>query len=329
MHGIARYTYQLIKDFPSSEDSELLIVYQRKNFEPFDKAGVVWVDLNLPLFSPREWHEMPQILKTLKPDLLHVPAYWKPYPAPCPWVMTIHDLIHLCPPVSLKYRLYYAFLRRSLKRSAGLLTVSAASAETIGQWLQAPLPVRVTHLGVTDQYTIADQKELKVFEQKYFLYVGNSKHHKQFDCVAQAYQMSGLCSDYALFTLGVPQTQIPGHKALGFCPESDLPELYRGAMALLVPSLQEGFGLPAIEAMACGTPVLASDIPVHREVLGAAAHFVASNQIPAWSAEMLKMVREPLWRETLVQSGLDQSRIYRWPKMAAQTDRFYREILKR
>ncbi len=132
-HGIAKYTYHLLQEMPLASSDNLIVIYNRKDFDPFQKQGLIWLDASIPLFSHQESWKMTKLLAALKLDMLHIPSYWKPYKSPCKWLMTIHDLIHL-QESNTKYQLYYRFLCHHLQNSSGILTVSQVSANAIQKW---------------------------------------------------------------------------------------------------------------------------------------------------------------------------------------------------
>ena len=296
-HGIAKYTYHLLQELPLTSSDNLIVIYNRKDFEPFQKPGLIWLDASIPLFSRQESWQMTKLLASLKLDILHIPSYWKPYKSPCPWFITIHDLIHL-QESNAKYKLYYRFLRQHLQSSAGILTVSQASADAIHKW--SGHPASVIYPGVADYFKpeITNQQAEQVYLKSlgicasYFLYIGNAKAHKN---AQWAFDISAsLKTPHQLVTLGLPQTGQVDHLALKNISDQDLAILYRHASALLLPSLIEGFGLPGAEAWACNCPVLASDIAVFREV------FPQSTLLPLDHAEK--------WRQAM-QACLDEKKL--------------------
>jgi glycosyltransferase involved in cell wall biosynthesis len=114
---------------------------------------------------------------------------------------------------------------------------------------------------------------------------------------------------------------------LGFVPDEDLPALYAAAQASVYPSLYEGFGLPPLEAMACGCPVLCSDASSLPEVVGDAGILLAPEDIEAWANALLKVLCDAAWREELRKRGLRRAALFSWERTAQQTFKVYRDVL--
>lgn len=325
LHGMARYTLNLLRELAELLGPEdlLLVIYNRQTFTPPPTGpAVLWIDAGIPWFSRRELILMPRLLRRLQPELLHIPTYWKPYLSPCPWVMTVHDLIHLLPPVSAQHRAYYALLRQQLRqRCALLLTVSEASATALRDWLGPGGPdIQVTRPGVEAAYQPAEGAST----DDYALFVGNPKPHKAFELALRATEALGL----PLRSVGVPHSGLFHHQALQAVPEAEMPALYQQARLLLLPSRQEGFGLPGLEALACGTPVLAADLPVLREVLGPAARYVPRHEAQSWqealnTAWQTHDKQQPTWQ----QLARSQVARYSWQQLAAATLQGYRQCV--
>lgn len=336
LHGIARYTLNLIRHLPLGERDTLCVVYNRGDFVPEMLAQglpgpalrqLVWVHAGIPLFSRGEPWGMSQLLRSLQPDLVHLPAYWKPFVVPSPWVMTVHDLIHLQQP-SLKYRLYYGWLRQQLWQAARVLTVSHQTAQALGRWCGAE--VAVTPLGVEPHFQPSrlGPQELDWLQQMgvrrpCFFWVGNPKPHKNSELALAAAQ--AVAAEAQLVTLGLPASGQQGHLALNAIAEAQLPVLYKGACALLATSELEGFGLPLVEAMACGTPVLAADTPIYREVLAEAGRFLPLQDVGAWQQALQQLLAEPAALESQRELGLERVQGFQWSKMAADSYRVYQQ----
>lgn len=328
-HGIARYCEQLIQHLPLRTDDQLVVLYNRADYTPPATTShpheILWWDLDLPLFSAAESWRMPQILKRLAPDLLHIPAYWKPYSCPCPWVMTLHDLIHLRPPVKLAYQVYYRVLHEQVKQAAGLLTVSQSSAERIENW--SGRAATSIYPGVEAHFVptqlSAEWLSSRGIRGPFLLSVSNPKAHKNTRLIEKLLQKSA--AKWQWVSLGLPASRSPRHIALQTVSESELASLYTAASALLMPSLEEGLGLPLLESLACHSPVLASDIPVFREMLGPEYPLYSPTldaaSIQHWLTgieQLLKTGKQPLL-------ALAQPPQSSWHSLATETLEFYRQ----
>src|SRR5207248_2890200 len=117
-------------------------------------------------------------------------------------------------------------------------------------------------------------------------------------------------------------------KVLGYLDEAELPALYSGAVALALPSFWEGFGLPVVEAMACGTPVLTSNLSALAEIAGDAALLVDPNDTGAIAQVLLSLLMDTALRQRLVQAGFRQSNKYSWQQLATQTLQVYKNVAR-
>ena len=326
LHGIARYTLNLLRYLPLDSRQPLLVLYNREDFEPaaeegLERPGLIWIDCRIPLFAKEEAWAMTRLLRRLKPRLLHVPAYWKPYASPSPWLMTVHDLIHLDEP-KLKYRMYYRWLCQQLRSAAAVITVSQASALGIKAW--SGVDAEVTYPGVEARYRPGPPEPDALSEWgvrcPFFLYVGNPKPHKRAELALQASAL--LRAPHQLVSVGLPASGQADHLALQAVPEALMPTLYRTAVALLLPSRAEGFGLPGAEATACACPVLATDLPVLREVVPAAVHLPPDPS--AWAQAMARVLDQP---PELIDAALEARRRFGCEELGQRTAAIYRQVL--
>ena len=240
-------------------------------------------------------------LAALRPDVYFTPGFCPPLgPTRVPYVVTIHDLIHLDESAEAsvaKSAFYAGIVRPGVRRAARVVTVSEHSRARIVEWAGIEADrVIVAPNGVSSAFTPGGER----FDpgHDYLLYVGNSKPHKNLRTLLAA--LSALGADAPpLYLAGVDAAVVQreaadrgvGHlvHCVGALPDAELARMYRGALALVFPSRFEGFGLPVLEAMACGTPVVASAIPPVREIAGAAAEYVDPND-PSSVAEGIRRV---------------------------------------
>ena len=172
-------------------------------------------------------------------------------------------------------------------------------------------------------------RALYALPKRYFLYVGSAKPHKNLDLLRRVWRkMAEQLGDHVpwLVLVGPGLEQGVGMaswRCLGFVPEADLPALYAAARGFLFPSLYEGFGLPVLEAMACGTPVVCSDIPALAEVAGDAAWRLSPRDEQAWAEAILALWEDDALREGWAGRALERARAFTWEKTAARTVEAY------
>jgi glycosyltransferase involved in cell wall biosynthesis len=263
-------------------------------------------------------------------DLFFSPGYNSPLFCTSPFVFTIHDLSHVyCPEnSSALIRLYYAtVLRRACHRAASILTVSEFTRAQILEWSGVPQrKVFNVSCGVDSAYHPG--QDFYGLPFPYLLCVSNRKRHKNEFRIVRAFAQAGLASGIRLVFTGNPTTELldfiethrltPSVHFVGPVPEEKLPSLYRGAMALVFPSLYEGFGLPLLEAMACGTPVLTSNITAMPEVAGGAALLVDPTSVEQIETAMEQIINDTSLRSQLRERGLARAARFSWARTAAR-----------
>lgn len=257
------------------------------------------------------------------------PGFNPPLTSPIPFAFTIHDLIHLHVPEessALRRLFYRSIVLPASRRARTLFTVSEFTKERILDWSGIPEDrVAVVRNGCSPAFT-PDGPHHAV-GRPYFLHVGRRVAHKNIPRLLQAFRESRVSRDaYLLFTGEADAATLQCIDRLGMQssirftgPLSDdaLAAVYRGAMALLFPSLYEGFGLPIIEAMACGTPVLTANVTAMPEVAGQdAAVLVDPRRTEAIIEGIDELAENPDMRRRLTARGLVRSAEYSWNRTA-------------
>lgn len=258
------------------------------------------------------------------------PGYNAPLFVTRPFIFTIHDLNHLDRPEnsSLLKRLYYQLVtRRAARQAFRVLTVSEFSRERIRRWANLD-PARVVNVGNGVEPRFNPQATPFAPGYPYLLCVGNRKAHKNEARVLDAFAQAGIDPAIRLIFTGNASPQLlrisqkfaveKRVSFLGNVPEEQMPGLYRGALALLFPSLYEGFGLPVIEAMACGTPVLTANTTALPEVAGDAALLVDPLALAEISRGIEQLCTDETLREVLRRKGLIRAAGFSWESVAAR-----------
>lgn len=320
--GDETYVENLLRRLPALAGGELRLaaLTRRPDLVP---AGVEAVLVPARLQEVRMAWSVPRALARLRPALVH---FQHALPVPCPWpaVVTVHDLSfeRRAALMPLWERLVFrTVVPRSVRRAAHLLAVSERTkGDLIELYGVPPERITVTPHGVDPVFAPAPAPR----DGRYLLFVGSIEERKNPLAAAEAAAAVGL----PLVAVGPERDRglaralaRRGARVRGYVSRQELVDLYRGAALLLLPSRYEGFGLPVLEAMACGTPVVAAPDPALREVAGDAAVFVEPERL----AEGVR--RALAERERLVAAGLERARAFSWEETARRTLRVYRRVL--
>ncbi len=350
MHGIARYVYELLKCLRTkaqdlqfsvlvSEDSPLTNIEWPSHITLVPTHGS-WMSLT------QQW-ELPRVLKKLNADLFHAPSFMAPLVCPCRLVMTIHDLNHLVLPQFYTpfHQFYYqVFVRSCIKRSDYILTVSQFSKEEIVRNLEIDEEkVSVTYNGVSDLYKpVLDKEHLAyirdIYElpEKFIFCLSNNKPHKNVHQLVRAYCFANIDIPLVL-ACPVDRSLIRiaenyGKKHLiyfaKFIEEEHLPSVYSMTHLFVYPSTYEGFGLPPLEALSCGAPVVVARSSSLPEVVGEHAIFANPFDYQDIAQALETGVYNEDIRASLKTTGQSHAKNFSWDIMTDQTVEIYRRCLE-
>ena len=305
------------------------------------------------------WFEqiaVPRAARQLGLDLLHVPYWGSPLRPTIPIIVTVHDVIPLVLPAyrgGVLVRAYTRLVGAAARRADCVLTDSAASRRDIMRHLKIPEHrLRVVLLApdaqfrpVSDTATLAAVRQRHDLPGRYLLYLGGFDHRKNVTTLLRAFAhflerqrearlviAGGLPGrDSAFFPdprrvageLGLGETV----RFIGQPPNADKPALYAGATAFLFPSRYEGFGLPPLEAMACGTPVIGSMVASLPEVIGDGGLMVSPDHVDGLAEAMSRLWNDAHLRVALSQRALAQASSFCWSKTASETLQAYEEVV--
>jgi glycosyltransferase involved in cell wall biosynthesis len=256
------------------------------------------------------------------------PGYNAPLFCKQRFVFTIHDLNHIDRPEnsSVLKRLYYAtVLKSGCARASKLFTVSEFARRRILEWSGVP-GERVVNVGngVGSEFIPGGPRPVDV--RPYFLCVSNRRPHKNEARVVEAFAIAALPAEVELVLTGSATDQLEAHivdvglagrvRFTGTVSDSDLATAYRGAIALVFPSLYEGFGLPVVEAMACGTPVVTSNTTALPEIAAGAAVLVDPSSIEEIAHALVRVYVDDGLRARLRDAGLARATHFSWSAVA-------------
>jgi glycosyltransferase involved in cell wall biosynthesis len=330
--GTERYALELIRALIQHNQQHDLILYFRDQPAPGLFPAAERVTQRVIPFR-RAWTHarFAAALWAERPDVTFVPAHTLPFAFPGRAVVTLHDLGYQYFPAAhpLQQRLYLDLTTRySAARAALVLADSQATADDLTRFYGTPAnKVRVVYPGV-EPPVVGDLTAVRAryrLPERYWLFIGTLQPRKNIARLVQAYQVwqrahpadpTGLVLAGGQGWLYDPAwtEAAPGVTITGYIDEADKGALYAGARALVFPSLYEGFGFPVIEAMHCGTPVIASRTSSLPELVGEAGLLVDPLAVESIAGAMSRLNADPALADTLRQRGYQQAQRFTWAR---------------
>jgi glycosyltransferase involved in cell wall biosynthesis len=354
--GIGTYIRNLLQELARMDHETDFVILSR----PDDSVAVTTLGENFRVvketagnYSLAEQVKIPLDLHRERVDLFHAPHYILPPLVRCPSVVTIHDCIHLMFPQYLPNRWSLAYARTSItlaaKRSTRVLTVSESSKRDILRYVDIPPgKIDVIYNAYDERFrdepneeVVARVRERFQLEDQFVLYAGNVKPHKNLERLIEAFHLvrsRGLdhlklimigdeISRYTSLRRAVHRHQLHKYvRFLGFLPLDTLAVLYRLAGVFVFPSLYEGFGLPPLEAMASGTPVVTSNVSSLPEVAGDAAILVDPYNAASIADGIFRVLTDDSLRLDMKRRGLERATQFSWESSVRRVREIYGQV---
>jgi glycosyltransferase involved in cell wall biosynthesis len=351
--GIGTYIRNLLRQLARLDrETEFVVFCRRDDCEALASLGENFrpVTERAANYSVAEQVSIPLAVRREGVTLFHAPHYVLPPLVHCRSVVTIHDCIHLMFPQYLPGRLALQYARTSItlatRRATRVITVSESSKRDILRFVDAPADkIDVIYNAYDERFTVEPREEdvVRVRERyqlhdEFVLYAGNVKPHKNLGRLIDAFDLvrqRGLghlklviigddVSKYTALRRAVHQHQL--HKFvrfLGYLPEETLAVMYRLAGVFVFPSLYEGFGLPPLEAMASGTPVVTSNVSSLPEVAGDAAVLVDPYDAQAIADGIYQVLTDERLRRDLRKKGVARAGMFSWETSVRRVHKIY------
>jgi glycosyltransferase involved in cell wall biosynthesis len=351
--GIHNYIAQLLRHMAKLDSPYDFIVYCNSP-ETLIDTDLRLVSTALPAGRPVGrilWEQLawPVSARRQGLDLLHSMAFVTPYASSRPSVVTVYDLsfIHLPEQFTRLRRLYLSRqTHRSCRSAVRVVTISASGRQDVHRQFKVPLDrIDVVSPGVDDIYQTQPASVIEAFRQErrlprnFFLHVGTLQPRKNIPLLVEAFADLADANTALVLVggkgwlydevfdrvraLGVEERV----RFAGYVPDSELPLWYNAASALVFPSFYEGFGMPVLEAMACGTPVIAARTSAVPETAGEAALYFDPQDKVALRERMAAVLDDPSQAATMRHKGLMQAGRYSWQRSARAMLEVYRKAL--
>jgi glycosyltransferase involved in cell wall biosynthesis len=352
--GVHHYIYQLLRHLEQTDDLSYTVLVGEGEIPPNTSLSSLrssWPTGRVPVRILWEQLVQPWTLQKINADLVHGPVFIAPLISTCPTVITIHDLSfirlpHLFRPAN---RLYLTVMTRlSARRARRLIAVSAHSAAESAKLLGVPIArIDVIYHGVDPIFRPLPSAGIEAFRQKqglpdrFVLCVGTLEPRKNHTRLVEAFARiydgksklvlvggkgwlyDDVCAKVE--SLGLSEAVI----FKGYVTNEDLPLWYNAATAFVYPSLYEGFGMPILEAQACGTAVITSNVPPMTEAAGDAALLASPYDVEELAANLNRLLTDEPLRSELEEQGLTHASQFTWMRTAQETARVYRQALQR
>ena len=358
--GIGTYIRNLIRSLARlDQENRYTLVVRKQDVEELANIGPNFQTALYDLAERGIFHNIsfPHFVRPFRADLYHIPLNYVAWWMPQPYVLTIHDMSSVLFPTRRDFRhtLHEEHYRRGARRAARIITVSHSTQGAIESVLHVPADkIRTIYsapdaaFNASDASAEQDRQKLDRYSINYpfILYAGTIRPQKNIPRLIEAFAVlrselenHPIYHDLRLIIIGdelskypavrraVVETRVePAVRFLGFVPIDTLKVFYRAAALFAFPSLYEGFGLAPLEAMACGTPVVASNLPSLVEAVGDAAELVSPDNVFDIARGLREVLLDQDRRAKLAAAGREQARRFHWDNTARETLAVYREI---
>lgn len=356
--GIGQYTQSLIEglahEVPPAQGDEFVVLQHRKDTRPLTPGPhfhrrPTWT----PCHHRLEQLTLPLEIWPLKLDLLHSPDYIPPFRRNCRSVITVHDLafIHFPELLTADSARYYGQIDRAVRDAEGIIAVSYSTQRDLMNLLGVPAH-RVTVVyeaanplfrPLDDPAALNDVRARYGLPARFILFLGTIEPRKNLPTLVQSYHLLRTMEG-----TNVPPLVVAGAKGwlfdsvfalveqlglgdqvlfTGSIPWADAPAFYNLAEVFVFPSLYEGFGLPPLEAMACGTPVIAANVSSIPEVVGDAGLLIDPNDAEGLAEALGRVLSDAALRQDLRRRGLARAAEFSWNRAARETLAVYRQAM--
>jgi glycosyltransferase involved in cell wall biosynthesis len=352
--GIGTYTYQLATNLQRIKGEQIEFLMPGSEFSDlrFADSSIYTRIANNKEYYKEEF--LPEWIVKNKIDIYHVPqnGIGLPIKASCKKIVTIHDLIPYVYPETVGRGYLKDFLGQMpdiMKNADGIIAVSEHTKKDIMRFFDYPEDrIKVIYEAAEPVYSLINKntcqeilKRLYGIDCQYLLYVGGFGSRKNLSCLLVAFaevlkkldfSVKLVCPGYSSKAKGYLKELAKALKIEdfvifpGFVPVNTLPYFYGGALALIYPSLYEGFGLPVLEAMACGCPVLTANNSSLPEIGGNAAEYFDALDSKSLSDTMIKVLENRELLNQMSEKGLWRSSEFDWQQNAEETWAFYEQI---
>jgi glycosyltransferase involved in cell wall biosynthesis len=345
--GVGRYTFSLIRELAKIDgENEYVLFLNGERFAAYAPPGPNFrtVEAAIPWFTVREQLQLPRLVARERLDLVHYPHLTVPLLSRTPFVVTVHDLNYLdadATPTGAALRAGYRVELAKARRARRLIAVSEHTRDAVVRRLRVdPARTAVTYEAADAPAVEPDPATLERYglDRPYLLYVGSAYPYKNLARLIEGFARLG--GGYRLVLAGDQEGFGPALREhaeaagvagrvvfTGPVSEAELAALYRGALAYAFVSLSEGFGLPGLEAMAAGVPVIAATAGSLPEVYGDAAHYCDPLDVQSIATALAEVASDERLRNGLVARGRKRVGEFSWARTAEQTLTVYREAL--